>query len=141
MPVDPAHKGKRFPAFSLAVERGKLHEFVLAIEDPNPDYFGDEPPLPPTFPTVFAFWSESDLAKNLSSIGVDIWQVLHAEQEYEYMAPIKVGDMITGQPMITDIYTKKGRSGDLNFVEVETLYTNQEGVDVLKERALLIVRE
>jgi hypothetical protein len=141
MPVDPAHKGKQFPPFSLTVERGKVREFAKAIEDPNPAYLSDGPELPPTFPTVFAFWGEADLTKNLSSIGVEIWQVLHAEQEFEYLASIKVGDTVTGQPAITDIYTKEGRSGAMDFIEVETIYTNQDGVQVLKDRALLIVRQ
>ncbi len=139
--VDEAHKGMAFPAFSFTVERGKLREFVLAIGDANPVYEGEDPPLPPTFPTLFAFWGAGGLEKALNAIGVEIWNVLHAEQEYEYLAPIHVGDTVTGHTRVADIYTKPGRSGDLNFVEFVTEYRNQHDVPVLIDRAVIIVRE
>jgi hypothetical protein len=141
MSVDTKHIGTKFPPFSFTVERGKVREFALAIGDSNPAYYSDDPVLPPTFPITFAFWSDANLVDKLASLGVQIWNVLHAEQEYVYARPIRVGDTITGQATIADIYTKEGRAaGTMDFVAVAIEYTNQNGEPVLKENMLLIVR-
>jgi hypothetical protein len=134
--VDPAHKGKAFPPFHLTIERGKLREFLLAIGDDNPAYADDDPPVPPTFSTVINFWGGVGLVNVLKGIGVEVWNVLHGEQEFEYLAPIHVGDTITGISRIEDIYVKAG----MNFVEIVTEYKNQHGQSVLNDRALIIVR-
>ncbi len=134
--VDQAHKGRQFPPFTYTVERGKLREFLLAIGDDNPDYQTDAAPLPPTFATVFAFWGGMSMEGLLRQIGIEMWNVLHGEQEYEYLAPICVGDTVTGQAQIADIYNKAG----MEFVEIITQYKNQNGVAVLNDRALIIVR-
>ncbi len=139
--VDLSHKGKVFPAYTFTIERGKVREFALAIDDPNPAYIADDNrAVPPTFPTVLAFWGPMTLEMALKEIGVEIFNVLHSEQEYEYFSPLKVGDSITVETRITDIYTREGRSSKMEFVEFLTDYTNQAGEPVLKERALIIVR-
>lgn len=135
--VDPSFKGKVFPAYDYIVERGKVREFLLAIGDDNAAYGGDDPPLPPTFPTVFAFWGGFKMDEALKELGIEMWNVLHAEQEYEYLLPIHVGETVTGQMRIADVYTR----GQLQFMELATEYKNQTGDMVLKERALVIVRE
>ncbi len=138
--VDPSNKGRVYPAFSFTVERGKVAEFVRAIDDPNPAYQGDDPMLPPTFATVFTFWGGANLEGYLNALGVEMIHVLHAEQEYEYLAPLHVGDTVTGQTRIEDIYVKQGRSGSMEFIQFETIYHNQRGERVLIDRALIIVR-
>lgn len=141
MSVDPKHVGMKFPPFSFTVERGKVREFALAIGDENPIYFDEDPILPPTFPITFAFWSDADLVDKLAALGVQIWNVLHAEQEYTHIKPIKVGDTITGQATVADIYTKEGKTaGTMDFIAVDIDYTNQNGAPVLKESMLLIAR-
>ena len=134
--VDPSHKGTTFPPFELTIERGKLREFLLAIGEDNPAYAADDPPIPPTFATVFTFWGGSGLDNTLKALSVEIWNVLHSEQEYEYFEPMHVGDTITGQTRIEDIYHKAG----MDFVEIVTDYRNQRGMPVISDHALVIVR-
>jgi N-terminal half of MaoC dehydratase len=134
--LDPASIGRSFSPFHLTVERGKLREFLMAFDDDNPIYKSEDPPVPPTFSTVFTFWGGVALADLLKAIGVEIWNVLHGEQEYEYVAAIHIGDTITGQSRIANIYTKAG----MDFVEIATDYHNQNGELVIKDHALMIVR-
>lgn len=134
--VDPSVKGKVYEPFRYVVERGKVREFLLAIGDDNPIYQSDDPPLPPTFATVFMFWGGGGLEDALNQIGVKIWNVLHADQEYEYLHPIHIGDSITGQTRIADVYDRAGMS----FLAFETEFTNQDDQTVIKDRALIIVR-
>jgi hypothetical protein len=141
MSIDLKHIGTKFPPFSFTIERGKVREFALAIGDKNPAYSEDNPMLPPTFPTAFVFWSDANLIDKLSDLGLDIWNLLHSEQEYVYLGPIKVGDTIIGQVTVTDIYTKEGRTvGTMDFIALDIDYTNQNSELVLKESMLLIAR-
>lgn len=139
--VDESDKGRTFPPFSIRVEQGKLREFLLAIGDDNAAFLGEDAPLPPTFPTVFLFWGAGGLEGTLRELGVSIWNVLHAEQEYEYHAPVHVGDTVMGRTAITDVYERRGSSGAMTFVAFSTEYTNQHGTRVLTDRALIIVRD
>jgi hypothetical protein len=134
--VDQSVKGKEYEPFTYVVERGKVREFLLAIGEDATVYQAEDMPLPPTLPTVFMFWGGGGLEDALRQIGVEIWNVLHAEQEYEYFHPVHIGDRITGQTRISDVYDKAG----MNFVAFETEYANQDGEIVIKDRALIIVR-
>src|SRR5574337_183893 len=113
-----------------------LREFLLAIDDDNLDFVEPGAPVPPTFTTVFTFWGGSSLQAMLDQIGIKIWNVLHGEQEYEYLKPIYVGDTIAGQSVISNVYTRAG----MNFVEISTDFKNQHGEVVVKDRALIIVK-
>jgi hypothetical protein len=138
--VDPSNKGSVYPAFEYTLERGKLREFLLAVEDDNPAYRADDPPLPPTYPILFTFWGSGGLEGMLKELGVELQNVLHSEQEYEYLAPIHLGDTVTGQTTLADIYTRGGGMGSMEFLEFVTEYRNQRDEQVLKERSLIIVR-
>ena len=142
--VDPEQIGTQFEPFTYTVERGKVREFALAISDDNPAYFaGDDESfaIPPTFPITFTFWGGGDkLWKDLEGIGVDLLRLLHAEQEYEYIAPILPGDTVRGQTTIADVYTKSMRAVTLEYVVVETEYTNQRDETVLREILPIMVR-
>lgn len=134
--VDPSVKGKVYDPFVYPIEKTKLREFLLAIGEDNPVYTSDDPPLPPTFSTLFLFWGGGGLQDALKQIDVDIWNVLHAEQEYEYLSEMHIGDTITGTTRIADVYEKAG----MTFLVFETEYVNQAGDPVLRERARIIVR-
>jgi hypothetical protein len=138
--IDPSHKGKVFPPFSYTVERGKLREFLIAIGDDQTKAQVENAVVPPTFPTVFAFWGGLRLEGALNELDIELKNVIHAEQEYDYLEPVRVGDTVTGQLQVADIYSKGGRAGALEFLELVLSYENQSRRPVLRERTLLIVR-
>ena len=98
---------------TMPLERGKIREFARAIKDNNPLYFdaayatqavgGIMPP--PTFSMTSAFWEEGPRKPLLT---YDVRRLLHGEQEFEYLAPIYAGDVLTGTARVTDVYEKKG---------------------------------
>ncbi len=135
--IDPSYEGRAFPPVSYTIERNKLGEFLRAIGEDNPAYEGDDPPLPPTFATMVMFWGGGGLECVLKQIGIDIQNVLHGEQGYEYLSPAYVGDTITGTTRISRVYERAG----MQFVEFLTDYVNQSQTPVLTGRALIIVRE
>ncbi len=148
---DTSKVGQSFPPFTIEVARCKVHELALAIGDTNPIYHSREAaqeagypdvPLFPTSPTTFAFWGNTNMGKHLVDMGLNVMRILHGEEEYEYLAPIYPGDVLTGVVTVAEGKSRQGRDGSsLDIVTLETLYTNQEGQEVLKARQTIVVRE
>jgi hypothetical protein len=120
---------------SFPVELGKIREFAAATLDDNLAYGKSGAPAPPTFTMTAALWGEPASRQLSLARG----RVLHGEQEYEYLAPIRAGDVLTGRRRLADVRTREGsRGGTMTFVVIETTYANQDGVDVVRERSTLI---
>ena len=65
---------------------------------------------------------------------------LNGGSDWQFLRPPHVGDWITRQFRILDIYQKPGRSGPLVFVERQETQTNQAGETILLARRLSIHR-
>ncbi|GHO88291.1 FAS1-like dehydratase domain-containing protein [Dictyobacter formicarum] len=147
---DKEKVGYSFPAFTITIERSKIHELALAIGDENPIYHDlaaakaagyEDLPLPPTAPTIFTFWGNTKLWEQLASVGINVARVLHGEEEYEYVAPIAANDTLTGVTTIVDGKTRRTREGSMDILTTETRYTNQHQQHVLSAKTMFIVRE
>ncbi|AOZ08524.1 MaoC family dehydratase N-terminal domain-containing protein [Cupriavidus malaysiensis] len=130
----------------LTVERGRVRFFAKAIGETDPIYSDEaaaraagyaDLPAPPTF--LFAAELDSGaMFGMLDRLGVPHAKVLHAEQGFEYLAPVVAGDTVTVRSRIQDIYEKKG--GALEFIEVASDVVNQRGEAVARLRSLTVVR-
>lgn len=148
--ADKSKVGKVYPSIVWEVERGKIRELVRAIGDTNPIYVDREAaakegyqdcPAPPTFLTVPAMFAGS-MATAVVDLGINFAMVLHGEEEYEYYQEIYPGDVITGAPKVMSIEEKTSKSGrTMDMVNVEILYTNQQGITVAKARTLIVERK
>ncbi len=137
--------GQKGKPFTMPVEWSKVREFARAIKDPNPIYFEPElakremggTPVPITFLQTSAFWQTADSGPGMG--GFDMRRILHGEQEFEFFAPIFVGDTLTGVGKVADLYEKEGgRGGKMTFLVMETEFTNQRGEKVVVARSTLI---
>jgi len=82
------------------------------------------------------------MATAVVDLGINFAMVLHGEEEYEYYREIYPGDVITGVPTVVSIEEKTSKSGrTMDMVNVEILYTNQQGVKVAKARTLIVERK
>jgi acyl dehydratase len=131
--------GTELGATTFPVERGKIREFANAILDDNPQYSQSEQPVaPPTFTMTTAFWPRQSDAP-VPDLGLNYARVLHGEQEYEYLVPVRAGDTLTGRSRISDVYEKEGkRGGTMKFVVFETTFTNQRGEDAVVARQVIV---
>jgi acyl dehydratase len=138
--------GHEFKAFSTTVEAGRVKLFCKAIGEEDPIYADEAAakkagyprvPVPPTFLQAI---TNDDPEKGglLKLLNVDIGLILHGEQHYDYLAPVFVGDKITCQQKVVDIYDKKG--GALWFVVSETSMMDQIGKPVAKATSITVVR-
>ena len=148
---DTSKVGHSFPPFTIEVARGKIHELALAIGDTNPIYHSQEAaqeagyadvPLFPTSPTTFAFWGNTEMLGHLVGLGLNVMRILHGEEEYEYLAPVYPGDVLTGVVTIAEGKSRRGSNGSsMDIVTLETVYSNQQGTAVVKARQTVVVRE
>ncbi len=113
---------------TLRVETGKVREFARAVKDPNPLYFDESGALaPPTFLMTIAHWLR-DLGDTRLAVKLDYRRLLHGEQEFEYVKPIRAGDVLTFRSRTKDVTEKQGkRGGTMTFVLGETEFRNQQG--------------
>lgn len=147
--VDKNMIGKEYPESSFEVEKGKIREFAKAIGYKSPVFYDEKAAkeegleglaLPPTFPTVFAMMGGM-LMKIVGDLKINMAKMLHGGQQYEYLKPIKPGDTVTGKTKIANIFEKSGKAGTMDFIVLETTYTNQNGEKVLVDTSTLIERK
>ena len=142
--------GKSLKPYTFEVEKVKIKEVVEAIGDDNPIYVDKEAakseglldtPCPPTYMTLALQEFTGAYLKAFEELGVQLASVLHGEEEYEYLGEIYPGDRLTGAVTIESIVEKKSKSGQMDLIKINTLFTNQRGEDVLRARTLIIERK
>ncbi len=58
-----------------------------------------------------------------------------AESEWEFYEPVRPGDTINAEAKLADIYWKQGKEYRMCFVVGETIFTNQKGQSVGRNRS------
>jgi acyl dehydratase len=126
--IDRSLLGVWGPESTMRVETGKIREFARAVKDPNPAWFADEGALaPPTFLMTMAHWIR-DLGETRSAVKLDYRRLLHGEQEFEYLRPIRAGDLLRFRSRTKEVFEKQGkRGGTMTFVIGETEFRNAAG--------------
>lgn len=144
--IDKSHIGREFPAHAVDVEKGALLFFAKAVGEESPIYVDEQASrdagyrgllAPPTYAFSLNLAGPDGLGF-LETLGIDIANVLHGEQSFEYFGEICAGDRLTLQGRVTDIYSKKG--GALEFVVLEISVTNHLGELVCKLTNTTVVR-
>ena len=143
--MDKGVAGKSFAPYEFRVERGKIKEFADSIGDANPIY--RDPvvaaqagfpgiPAPPTLLRTFLY----ETSESRSALGVKDWSyIVHGEQEFEYLAPVVAGDVLTAQDRIVSIAEKESkRAGTLQIAVIETVFKNHRGETVQIARRTLV---
>jgi acyl dehydratase len=132
----------------FAVEAGKVEEFARAVKDDNPAHRDaeaaeaqgfDRIPAPLTFERVSSFPRYRAVEGRGIDIGFEQEYAIHGEQSYEIERPMQVGDVMTGETTLVDVYQREGnRGGTMTFAELETEYTDQDGETVMTATATAI---
>jgi len=68
--------------------------------------------MPPTYPTIYR-WGEFEWLKRN---GVDLRNLLHTDQEYEYLAPLVVGE----KPKVTTVLKATRARAGMTFITLES---------------------
>jgi len=139
--IDKSLIGVWGPEGTMRIELGKIREFAKAVKDDNSAYRGDAPIAPPTFLMTIAHWI-GDLGQTRSAVKLDYRRLLHGEQDFEYVKPIRAGDVLTFRSRTKEVFEKQGkRGGKMLFIIGETEYKNQRGEIVAYTRNTAIETE
>ncbi len=126
---------------SMDVEKGHVRRFAEAIGDDNP-LFTDEKEArksryggltaPPTFLRTLR------VERPALPFPIPYVRSLDGGSEWEFFEPVRVGDFITGQIEIEDIFERPGRLGTMLFTIYLTTYKNQLDEVVATQRGTSI---
>jgi len=143
--ADKSLIGKETPTVVAEVLAEETIQFAKALGDLNPLYVDEdaarESPFgsllaPPTFPVTLAAGNmDPDL---FFELGLNFASIVHGEQEFEYLRPLKVGEKVTLKGRVADITEKEGRSGVLDVVVLETAGYDQKGEKIFIARMTLL---
>jgi acyl dehydratase len=134
------HIGRKGPPYVKTIEKGALLKFCSAVGETNPLYVDEDYArttvyggliAPPTYLSVFSEACAGTLEKDLP-----FTRFLHTDDVIESYLPIRVGDVITAQGVLADVFAKSGRRGPLLFQAVDITLTNQRDERVAKVTVL-----
>lgn len=145
MSVDAKFIGKEYGPLTYEIGKEKIKEYAKAIKNLDPHYMDDDfaksTPYggviaPPTFAVVYAgmlaepFFMDPELKLNL-------FMLVHGEQEFEFLEVVKPGDVITSKGTIVNIENKE----KLDVVTLQGLSTNQDGTPVCRATFTFVIRK
>lgn len=133
--ADKSLIGRRLPPVRAKVEPGRLRSFRCTIGAALPA----DPVAPPTYLFALEMLEAERPLAFIEDLDVDIAAVLHSEQSFIYHAPVRAGDDILLESVVSDVFEKKG--GALLFIVQRTRATNQDGLHVADVSRTLVVRQ
>jgi len=138
--------GHQFPPVTVEVSAKEIARFAAAIGDDDPIYRDLDSaraaghagiPLPPTY-GIFLVDDRPDPHGNLRLLGIELQKILHAEQGFEFHAPVYAGERLTLNDRVAEHYEKK--NGTLEFVSLVCEARKADGELALTIRRVLVVR-
>lgn len=142
--IDHKFIGKKYKPTVYEIGREKMKEYAAAIDDMNPVYhdrskgkksrYGDNI-APPNFAAVYNLMGCAQMFFD-PELSLNMAMLVHGEQEFEFLAPVKPGDVITTVGRIADIQEK----GNNDLVTFEARSRNQDGETVTIGRATFVIR-
>lgn len=143
--IDRSRVGYTTPLTSVVIDAWQVKLFCQAIGESDPVYSDDAAAraagyagcvVPPTFLRALET-GPCHSASILNGLGVAVRSVLHAEQSFDYFAPVHVGDRIEVSRTFSDTYDRKG--GALTFIVLDSRFCRGEAV-LATSRQVIVVR-
>jgi acyl dehydratase len=128
MPMNTALEGKVYPDATFTIDEQRVALFREAVGEAGRI-------VPPTFATAAEFAVMPFIVGD-AELGLDFTRVVHAEQEYEWYRPFRMGEALTVRSRIASIRQKAGNG----FLTIETEVRDQGGELVVLARATIIER-
>jgi acyl dehydratase len=110
---DSVHVGMDCGTRQYDISPQLVKDYADAIQDHNPWYFGSSPFGGPVAPGLIR---HSEMYVDRRWYLPNIYGNLHARQEWEFFAPIMVGEKLTTHSLVKERYIKRGRDYVVNEV-------------------------
>jgi hypothetical protein len=128
--ADATQIGLLIDEVDFPVEEGKVREFTIAVGG------GDPGSVPMTFSTVASHWR--DQAAMTRMLDLDLPRIVVGAAEWEYHAPVTVGDRLHGRRVVTAVDTKRGARGEMTVITLETRFHRGDGELAVIQRDTVI---
>jgi len=142
---------------TATVTRRESQRYAWAAGDLNPIYFDEAAARAAGYeglvvpPTLLGWIMEDGApAETLREDGLyrgrrqgvplRVRRVMFGGQEWDFVAPVLVGDTVTAETRLKSLEEKTGASGPFVLTTQETTYTNQRGEVVARARQVSIAR-
>lgn len=157
MAIDRQHLGRRYGPYVFAVGAQHVKDFACATGGGVPGHVFFAPPdrahpytfdeaaaaagphgglvAPPAFAAAFAIEPFARACVD-PALEVNVLRLVHGEQDLELLEPVRPGDVLTTTGEITRLQDR----GNLEFLEVTTLTTNQHGRLVVRGVWTAVIR-
>ena len=142
--IDEKFVGKEYPATEYEIGREKMKEYAAAVGDMNSLYYDREVGgkseygdniAPPNFAAVYNLMGCAQMFFD-PDLGLNMAMLVHGEQEFEFVKPVKPGDVITTSGKIAEIKSK----GNNDIIVFEGRSVNQDGELVTVGQATFVIR-
>ncbi len=130
--------GVESEAHVTEVEKGAIIKFAVAIGDTNPIYNDEEAARNSRYggivapPTFFRTMSSGPMKVDVKS---PYSANLDGGSDWEYYEPVRPGDRISVTTLVSNVFERPGRLGNMLFIQRETRYRNQFGRMVAIQRS------
>jgi hypothetical protein len=123
--------GRTYPAVKIEIDAERVAEFARAI--------GADPAngVPPTYAAVYSLGVTAPQLFGDDEAAVDFAKLLHAEQEFEWDRPPRVGETVVSRGRVASDISRRG----MRFVTFETNTTDEKGAPMCRSRALFVIRQ
>lgn len=147
MPPNRALIGRESGPFEATVVAEEVADFARAVGDLNPLYIDSEAATkspfgaivsPPTYPIRLAAGAGDP--ELFLALDLNYASLLHAEQEFEWLRPLRAGEKVWITGRVGEMYEKQGKSGTLDFVVMEQIAKDAQGETVYVAKTTLLSR-
>ena len=113
------------------VEREKVREYALAVQNGDPSFFDDDAAAelgypgvlaPLTFISVFGYTAQRAFFDD-ARIGITDRQIVQVDQALKFLAPVKAGDRLYCDVYVHDVRQAHGT----DIIVTKNVITNQDG--------------
>ena len=125
------------------IQKEPIRRWAEAIGDANPLYHDEEYARKSRFGEIVAppgmvnnYLFPVKVGGPPPQVKSPFWRQLNGGNEYEFLKPIKAGDVLTSTTKLVDLQERQGRPGigHMLFQVIETTFKNQNGEVVAKTR-------
>jgi hydroxyacyl-ACP dehydratase HTD2-like protein with hotdog domain len=128
--ADATQVGLLIDEVEFPVEEGKVREFTIAVG------IGDPDSVPMTFSTVAGHWR--DQAAMVRMLDLELPRIVVGAAEWEYHAPVTIGDRLRGRRIVTAVDVKQGARGAMTVITLETRFHRGDGELAVTQRDTVI---
>ncbi|MEU0158634.1 MaoC family dehydratase N-terminal domain-containing protein [Streptomyces sp. NPDC006261] len=145
MALDQSFVGRTYPPTpAYEVGREKIREFAEAVGDTHPAYIDVEAAralghadviAPPTFVFSITYRAAGEVVQD-PQLGLDYSRVVHGDQKFSYVRPVRAGDRLT---VTSTIETIKSMAGN-DIVDIRGDVHDEAGELVVTALTKLVAR-